>query len=115
MIDREKVIKGLECCIESDDEACPKECPFYKECLTDDRPFFPAIHAALELLKEQEPEKVFHAKERSINESYGKTGFCPRCNQLVVWGVNRRYCGFCGKGLIWDARPEESYRRTGKM
>ena len=57
---------------------------------------------AAELLKEQEPGKVLQAKDRSINETHGKTGFCPRCNQLVVWGVNRRYCGFCGKGLIWD-------------
>ena len=59
---------------------------------------------ALELLKEQEPEKVFQMKDRSIiNETHGKTGFCPRCNQVVVWEINRRYCGFCGKELIWDA------------
>ena len=57
---------------------------------------------AAELLKEQESGKVLHVKDRSMNETHGKTGFCPRCNQLVVWGVNRRYCGFCGKGLIWD-------------
>jgi NADH pyrophosphatase NudC (nudix superfamily) len=103
MTDREKVIKGLECCIESDDEACPKECPFYKECLTDDMPYMPAIRAALELLKEQESEKVLNAKDRSIiNETHGKTGFCPRCNQVVVWEINRRYCGFCGKELKLD-------------
>ena len=61
-----------------------------------------AANEALELLKEQEPGKVLHVKDRSINATHGRTGFCPRCNQLVVWGVNRRYCGFCGKGLIWD-------------
>ena len=58
---------------------------------------------ALELLKEQEPEKVFQMKDRSIiNETHGKAGFCPRCNQVVVWEINRRYCGFCGKELKWE-------------
>ena len=60
------------------------------------------VSNAIALLKEQEPEKVFHMKERSIiNETHGKTGFCPRCNQVVIWEINRCYCGFCGKGLIW--------------
>lgn len=114
MIDREKVIKGLECCREMDGHACQK-CPYVSDCNNMSAGIPHLASDALELLKEQEPGKVFHAKDRSINETYGKTGFCPRCNQLVVWGVNRRYCGFCGKGLIWDARPEDSYRRTGKM
>ena len=110
MIDRGKVIKGLKYCKEY--FSCCDKCPYWHsgtQCVSD------LANDAFDLLKEQEPGKVFHAKDRSINETYGKTGFCPRCNQLVVWGVNRRYCGFCGKGLIWDARPEESYRRTGKM
>lgn len=112
MTDRGKVIKGLEYHLKelTVGKTC-FECPY-----CGDNPCeIQLIADAIALLKEQEPGKVFHAKDRSINETYGKTGFCPQCNQLVVWGVNRRYCGFCGKGLIWDARPEDSYRRTGKM
>ena len=93
MINRENVIKGLE---KVWDAFNHMEHELYADYVFD----------ALVLLKEHiklEPEKVFHMKERSIiNETHGKTGFCPRCNQVVIWEINRRYCGFCGKGLIWD-------------
>lgn len=58
MTDKERIIKGLECCVESDDKACPMVCPFYKECLTDDFPYIPLIRAALEFLKEQEVREL---------------------------------------------------------
>ena len=36
MSDREKVIKGLECCVISDEEGvCPDDCPYYSECWQD--------------------------------------------------------------------------------
>ena len=73
MSDREKIVKGLECCIEAEDEACPEECPFYKECLTDDRPFYPVIRAALKLLKEQ----------KTVRNSISK-------KQMDAWLKNRR-------------------------
>ena len=106
---RQELIKILECCSDVNVEC--RECPnAYKdgragcEALCRDFRTIPAdiIKEVIALLKEQEPEKVFHVADRSINETHGKTGFCPRCNQVVIWGVNRRHCGFCGKELIWD-------------
>lgn len=109
MTDRERTIKWLECCGGYNDElehiGCTSECPYWEseDCCNSSKPF----QDALALLEEQmklEPEQVLHMKDRSINETHGKTGFCPRCNQIVVWKINRCYCGFCGKGLIWDER-----------
>lgn len=59
MTDKERVIKGLKFCYEAKDEACPRRCPFYKECIND--PIMPVIRSALELLKEQ-PKENKHAE-----------------------------------------------------
>lgn len=58
MIDRERVIKGLQCCVRSDSEAeCPTECPYYRKCWEDDYPdgkLALSLHKdTLELLREQ--------------------------------------------------------------
>ena len=50
---REKVLKGLEYCIESVDSACPDECPYRKECYGRDFMYVP-MRDALALLKEQQ-------------------------------------------------------------
>jgi len=57
MIDREKVIKGLECCILSDEECeCLDECPYHDDCWeTDCELGYILKKDALKLLKEQEP------------------------------------------------------------
>ncbi len=72
MTERERTIKGLECCIKADDIDCPKGCPFYKECFTvnGSSPFFPALRAALKLLKEL-PDIV-----RCGECKHYKDGFC---------------------------------------
>ena len=62
---REKVIKGLECCLKMDGTVC-RTCPYAKECEEGDGLLVGAIHLAadaLELLKAQElpdvkPEKL---------------------------------------------------------
>lgn len=55
MADREKVIKGLECCSEMSGDECQK-CPYSSECLGVNCPVgMPHLaNDALELLKEQE-------------------------------------------------------------
>lgn len=55
MPDREKVIKGLECCSAMSGDECRK-CPYNDECLNTDPPIGTAHLAAnaLALLKEQE-------------------------------------------------------------
>lgn len=53
MVDREKVIRGLECCLKTiDNEPCPKNCPYLDKCLEGIESIFkPMISDALALLK----------------------------------------------------------------
>lgn len=55
MTDREKVLKGLECCINSWMDSCDHECPYYKnECYSAEMALMhPVMRDALKLLKEQ--------------------------------------------------------------
>lgn len=57
MPDREKVIKGLGCCLKTLNYGpCPADCPYLMECFKDITTIFmPIMLDALELLKEQEP------------------------------------------------------------
>lgn len=58
MADREKAIKGLECCLKTlnGNDGCPIECPYCEECLESIRTIFiPMMRDALALLKAQEP------------------------------------------------------------
>lgn len=59
--------------------------------------------AALELLKEKEPQSVLSNR---VSESYPcryvRNGFCPKCHQTIEWLFNRNYCGFCGQEVRWD-------------
>lgn len=60
MIDREKVIKGLECC--TNGEVCFSDCPYFKEMAMADGRCITAVQAdALELLKEQEAQRDYEA------------------------------------------------------
>ena len=87
MPDREKVIKGLECCINESRivpacEECPY-CEFEQTCTRLD-----ALHQdALELLKAQEPEAK-HGKW--FDEC------CSVCGQYVYSGDARNFCPHCG-------------------
>ena len=55
MPDREKVMKGLECCIDINAESSCRECPYYnhERCDPDD-----VLRDALALLKEQEAQWI---------------------------------------------------------
>lgn len=69
MVDREKVIKGLECCIDPLKARCP-ECPYYP-CYDQDTTSEQLLADALELLKEQEPVRCKDCKIR------GNINLCP--------------------------------------
>ena len=65
MADREKAIKGLECCLKTinGNDGCPIECPYCEECLGSIRTIFmPMMRDALSLLKAQKP-RVMTLKE----------------------------------------------------
>ena len=98
MPDREKVIKGLECCTAFDGKGFPlcEECPYEDEgtCQELDQ-----LHRdALELLKEQEPIapkliKMYphdiyecgNCGHRSVGSKDYKAKYCPECGQAVKW------------------------------
>jgi hypothetical protein len=53
MPDKEKVIKGLDICINTIRTSCPRGCPYYEQCTGIDNVFKPILRDALALLKEQ--------------------------------------------------------------
>ena len=92
MADREKVIKGLECCSQLDnDDICPAECPYAQDvcCGT-----VQLMADALELLKAQEPVKPKWEKGYA---------YCGQCGYKLHWIVERNnFCPNCGKAVKWD-------------
>ena len=58
---------------------------------------------AIALLKENEPQLVISEGQCKVELDYwARKGFCPKCHQVVLWMVNREYCGFCGQAVKWD-------------
>lgn len=100
MPDREKVIKGLECCSAMSGEEC-RECPYGHECRDADLPYgMPHLAAeALTLLKEQE----------TANTGRCRIFQCKKCgfgiDDIFVTDEERyqivpRYCPNCGRSVV---------------
>lgn len=96
MIDREKVIKGLECCIlhNPDDHARCMQCPYESNCVNRLK------MDALELLKEQEAVEPI-LKRKGKSKMYNDY-VCPVCDNEVVY--EQCYCSECGKPFLWEGR-----------
>ena len=94
MIDREKVIKGLELCDIGSDKMCYEcDCPYYQNGCTER-----LKEDALELLKEQEPvESIRQWDDDETTWWYS----CGSCVQAVDY--KDKYCRHCGRRLRWDA------------
>ena len=107
MPDREKVIKGLECCRDLDltDMGCPDACPYYDDsnecgcCL-----YTPLMNDAIALLREQEPIAPTETEDGDM--------LCGNCGETVGWeelscgGISMdkyKYCPNCGRKVKWDA------------
>ena len=89
MIDRERAIKGLECClIYGDGSNKCAGCPYLPEvdCIRQNK------RDALALLKEREPVQVVW-----------KSAFpyCPKCGQMLPEGDRVKYCFHCGQEVKW--------------
>ena len=97
MADREKVLKGLECCSESISKACPMECPYRVECLMQDDTshMYSVMHDALELLKD-EPLPVLNVDKFNCYH-----GNCPVCGKRIHY-KNTNYCPYCGRRVKWE-------------
>lgn len=89
MLEREKVIKGLECCTKG--SGCISDCPYFKKVPMTDGVCITMVQAdALALLKEQEPVPV---PEDKINKC--------ECGKTVCRYWHPKFCGFCGRELLW--------------
>lgn len=88
MIDREKVLKGLEICTSP---VCRTDCPYDNErngCS------LMLMQDALELLKTQGPAKPRY--DRGYMD-YN----CPVCGVYLLF--HQKYCNECGRELDWNA------------
>ena len=102
----EKVIKGLECCLDLDnpDDACAK-CPYYRknaygenDCMRGE-----LMPDAIELLKEKQPIEI-------QSNSYG-LACCPKCSAIIedITSDGKRvaFCRICGQRIKWkDNKPK---------
>lgn len=93
MIDREKVIKGLECC--SSMVECGEKCPYWH----DKRGCRENLEAdALALLKAQEPIKPKPGLwDRDI-----QLFNCGACDGEIGAGGIAKYCFHCGRAVKWE-------------
>jgi len=97
MSDRETVMRGLACCIESYDKGfCPDECEYrgkYPECEQG------LMKEALELLREQEPVSPIH--ENYWKHTIGRCGHC-KAPLPALEGMQSKFCWMCGRAVKWD-------------
>lgn len=62
-------------------------------------------HDALVLLKEQEAETVESIQmDRSDKWGADLTGYCPSCKRPLKNRFNKRFCGECGRPILWEGR-----------
>ena len=99
MPDREKVIKGLECCEHISGEYC-RQCPYHEDIAADTPPCCTGLlaHDALALLKAQEPVKPIPGLwDRDI-----QLFNCGACGGEIGAGEIAKYCFHCGRPVKWD-------------
>lgn len=94
MIDRMKVIKGLECCREMNGHACQK-CPYVSDCNNLSAGIPHLASDALELLKEQ--LEIVRCKDCKYGEQC-----IPPCEDRYCVFYDQRHDGdwFCGDGEV---------------
>ena len=96
MIDREKVINGLECCMsESLCYKCPYKCE--DECENGKYYYSKAIEDAITLLQEQEPVTP---ELRMSKWGFKQWLICGACGNTITSKVN--YCPYCGRKVKWN-------------
>lgn len=101
MDDREKVIKGLECCMS--EKICNSPCPYKGQCDDGGYYFSKAIEDAIGLLKAQEPQTVIVDDIPKDDSWFGIWfGRCPNCKEMLTKKYHKHFCGNCGQGVKWS-------------
>ena len=95
MIDREKVVNGLECCARQDLRRNCRTCPIGLDlgCATSLK------LSALELLKAEEPVKPDCIVTTGAGIPMAR---CPKCGTRINENHNPNYCGVCGRAVKWE-------------
>ena len=90
---RDKVIKGLECCI-SEGTDCPNDCPYIGDCNRD------ILHRdALALIKAKQTNTVSNIKNKGVKTmSVDNNRICPVCHKIAYRSMyfHRYICSHCG-------------------
>ena len=97
---REKVIKGLGCCITNGIAPDCEECPYAERdgtCVMLD----PMLRDALELLKaEDETRLVMHFSRPNVYADLWQ--HCEKCGEKVDTRWHPKYCPGCGRKVKWE-------------
>ena len=115
MTDREKVIKGLECCKETGWTSC-HTCPYYRG---DIDACIPKIKSdALALLKAQEPQVLTLEEYKALAEK-PKEERDPVWEEWTglksTWAIpNQAYGGYGTSWRCWTSRPTDAQRQAVK-
>ena len=109
IVDRKELIEVLEHCMKDDCNGCPNRysdgrvaCDAYMHGIGISCMPVAEIQNAIDMLKEQEPKTVLHMEKRSVIPVKTLSGFCPKCNHVLMYGMNKHFCGNCGKAVKWD-------------
>jgi hypothetical protein len=98
MTDKERVIKGMECCI-NNERAAPDcmRCPYAE--INGICTGLHKLHGdALALLKAQEPVKpVFDAGDGKTIGQF----LCGKCHAKIGFG-HPHFCWYCGRAVKWE-------------
>ena len=132
MADREKVIKGLECCAFSKRGDKCEQCPYFCGCETEYGAFVELAHDALALLKAQEPRVMTLEEVKMLDSDYyylesmrspgkelreilGAYGLTCVTWPSITWA--RQTMGDSGYGKTWrcwTSRPDDATRKVEK-
>lgn len=88
MIDREKVIKGLECCLNADVNDCEMDCPYFNDCGGFYSNNTAVMADAFALLKAQEPCEDWISRKRlkdEIQYYIDEAGWGEEVNKALGW------------------------------
>ena len=108
MTDREKVIKGLDCCIKQGEQGildCDSDCPYGEHGNRLDC-WIKMNRDALALLEEKDAVKPV------LDEQTGRIWLCGKCGSYVGFEDNDphdpnefdKYCRECGRPVLWEGR-----------
>lgn len=107
MVDRDKVVKGLECCIEKLDTVVNRThgfnciaCPYFRKCeAINSLVGLPLARDVFALLKAQEPVKP--RREDAWPAPIFSCGKCGACLQTTPY-YKAKYCFDCGQAVKWN-------------